>query len=65
LGCGAREPDLDRAIKGLGLRILTLDKTGVQENRRFHIVDSYGRRYNQIRNGALKQTGASSSSLVR
>jgi uncharacterized protein YcbX len=37
------------------LWILTLDKTGVRENRRFHIVDSYGRRYNQICNGALVQ----------
>ena len=42
-------------VKGLGLCILTLDKTGVRENRRFHIVDSYRRRYNQIRNGALVQ----------
>src|SRR5205823_7259327 len=32
-----------------------LDRTGVPENRRFHIVDADGRRYNQLRNGALVQ----------
>ena len=30
-----------------------LEETGVRENRRFHIVDADGRRYNQLRNGAL------------
>jgi uncharacterized protein YcbX len=45
-------------VKGLGLvhpGEVMLEKTGVRENRRFHIVDSDGRRYNQIRNGALVQ----------
>ncbi len=32
-----------------------LDEAGVRENRRFHIVDADGRRYNQLRNGALVQ----------
>jgi MOSC domain-containing protein len=30
-----------------------LERTGVFANRRFHIVDSDGRRYNQLRNGQL------------
>ena len=30
-----------------------LERTGVRENRGFHIVDGNGRRYNQIRNGEL------------
>jgi uncharacterized protein YcbX len=45
-------------VKGLALverdKIL-LEGTGVRENRRFHIVDADGRRYNQLRNGALVQ----------
>jgi uncharacterized protein YcbX len=32
-----------------------LEKTGVAANRRFHIIDGDGRRYNQLRNGALVQ----------
>jgi uncharacterized protein len=32
-----------------------LERTGVAANRRFHIVDADGRRYNQIRNGRLVQ----------
>jgi uncharacterized protein YcbX len=45
-------------VKGLGL--VQLDEvmvaaTGVRENRRFHIVDVDGRRFNQLRNGALVQ----------
>jgi uncharacterized protein YcbX len=32
-----------------------LEATGVPENRRFHIVDGDGRRYNQLRNGGLVQ----------
>jgi len=32
-----------------------LEHTGVAENRRFHIVDADGRRYNQLRKGALVQ----------
>jgi uncharacterized protein len=43
-------------VKGLGLvhpHEVVLDETGVAENRRFHIVDAAGRRYNQIRNGEL------------
>jgi uncharacterized protein YcbX len=45
-------------VKGLGLvhpDEVLLDMTGVLENRRFHIVDANGRRYNQIRKGALVQ----------
>jgi uncharacterized protein YcbX len=45
-------------VKGLGLvhpEAVMLDGYGVRENRRFHIVDSEGRRYNQLRNGALVQ----------
>jgi uncharacterized protein YcbX len=45
-------------VKGLALvhpdRVL-LELTGVAENRRFHIVDADGRRYNQIRKGELVQ----------
>jgi uncharacterized protein len=43
-------------VKGLGLvhpESVTLERTGVPENRRFHIVDTDGRRYNQLRNSAL------------
>jgi uncharacterized protein YcbX len=45
-------------VKGLGLvhpDEAWLAKTGVLENRRFHIVDANGRRYNQIRKGTLVQ----------
>ena len=45
-------------VKGLALvhpSEVILDPTGVRENRRFHIVDADGRRYNQLRNGALVQ----------
>lgn len=43
-------------VKGLALihpDEVLLALTGVAENRRFHIVDADGRRYNQIRNGEL------------
>lgn len=43
-------------VKGLGLvhpHEIRLEQFGVSENRRFHIVDDAGRRYNQIRNGTL------------
>ena len=43
-------------VKGLGLvhpAEVQLERTGVLENRRFHIVDADGRRYNQLRNGEL------------
>lgn len=43
-------------VKGLGLvhpDEVELELTGVRANRRFHIVDADGRRYNQIRNGTL------------
>jgi uncharacterized protein YcbX len=43
-------------VKGLGLvhpDEVMLERTGVAENRRFHVVDSSGRRYNQLRNGGL------------
>src|SRR5919202_6572721 len=43
-------------VKGLALihpDEVLLEKTGVAANRRFHIVDADGRRYNQIRNGTL------------
>ena len=43
-------------VKALGLvhpDEVLLEKSGVAENRRFHIVDERGRRYNQIRNGEL------------
>ena len=45
-------------VKGLGLVFpdeVQLDATGVRANRLFHIVDADGRRYNQLRNGALVQ----------
>lgn len=45
-------------VKGLALvevDDVLLDRTGVEANRRFHIVDAGGRRYNQLRNGALVQ----------
>jgi uncharacterized protein YcbX len=45
-------------VKGLGLvhpEGVMLERDGVRENRRFHIVDSDGRRFNQLRNGALVQ----------
>ena len=45
-------------VKGLGLvhpDQLRLELTGALENRRFHIVDTDGRRYNQLRNGGLVQ----------
>jgi len=43
-------------VKGLALvhrGEVTLEQTGVKANRRFHIVDAEGRRYNQIRDGKL------------
>jgi uncharacterized protein len=43
-------------VKGLRLvhpEQVQLERTGVLENRRFHIVDTDGRRYNQLRNGGL------------
>jgi uncharacterized protein YcbX len=43
-------------VKGLGLvhpDEVLLDRTGVRENRRFHVVDADGRRFNQIREGRL------------
>jgi uncharacterized protein YcbX len=45
-------------VKGLGLvhpDAVVLEATGVLENRRFHIVDEGGRRYNQLRRGKLVQ----------
>jgi uncharacterized protein YcbX len=45
-------------VKALGLvhpDEVMVETTGVAENRRFHIVDADGRRYNQIRNGGLVQ----------
>ena len=45
-------------VKGLGLvhpEAVMLEGYGVRENRRFHIVDSEGRRFNQVRNGGLVQ----------
>jgi MOSC domain-containing protein len=45
-------------VKGLALverDEVLLEEAGVPENRRFHIVDADGRRYNQLRNGALVQ----------
>jgi uncharacterized protein len=45
-------------VKALGLvhpDEVVLERTGVAENRRFHVVDERGRRYNQIRNGRLVQ----------
>ena len=43
-------------VKGLALvhpQEIRLEPFGVADNRRFHIVDETGRRYNQIRNGTL------------
>lgn len=45
-------------VKGLALihpDEVMLELTGVRSNRRFHIVDADGRRYNQLRNGRLVQ----------
>jgi MOSC domain-containing protein len=45
-------------VKALGLvhpDEVRLEGTGVAENRRFHVVDEGGRRYNQLRNGRLVQ----------
>jgi hypothetical protein len=45
-------------VKGLALvdiDAVELERTGAAANRRFHIVDADGRRYNQLRNGALVQ----------
>src|SRR5690242_20435091 len=45
-------------VKGLGLvhpDEVVVEHTGVAANRRFHVVDANGRRYNQIRNGRLVQ----------
>jgi uncharacterized protein YcbX len=45
-------------VKGLALverDEVLLEETGVRENRCFHVVDADGRRYNQLRNGALVQ----------
>jgi uncharacterized protein YcbX len=45
-------------VKGLGLLHpdeVLLEDTGVRENRRFHIVDAEGRRFNQLRDGKLVQ----------
>jgi hypothetical protein len=45
-------------VKALGLvhpDEVLLERTGVAENRRFHLVDGRGRRYNQIRDGRLVQ----------
>ena len=43
-------------VKALGLvrlEAVELERTGVAANRRFHIVDADGRRFNQLRNGEL------------
>jgi uncharacterized protein YcbX len=43
-------------VKGLALvhpDEVELERIGVAANRRFHVVDATGRRYNQIRNGTL------------
>jgi uncharacterized protein len=45
-------------VKGLGLvhpDSVLLEDTGVRENRRFHIVDEGGRRFNQLRDGGMVQ----------
>src|SRR3954471_17224771 len=45
-------------VKGLALvevDEVELELTGARANRLFHIVDADGRRYNQLRNGALVQ----------
>lgn len=47
-------------VKGLGLvhpDSVQLHESGVRENRRFHVVDADGRRFNQLRNGALVRIG--------
>jgi len=43
-------------VKGMALlhpREIRLERFGVAENRRFHLVDADGRRYGQLRDGAL------------
>jgi uncharacterized protein YcbX len=55
-------------VKGLALvhpREVMVEKVGVRENRRFHIVDADGRRYNQLRNGALVQIKQAYDDTVR
>lgn len=45
-------------VKALGLvhpDEVLLERAGVADNRRFHVVDEGGRRYNQLRNGRLVQ----------
>lgn len=45
-------------VKGLALvhpEQVLVEAAGVRDNRRFHIVDADGRRYNQLRNSALVQ----------
>jgi uncharacterized protein YcbX len=45
-------------VKGLGLvhpESVLLERHGVRENRRFHVVDAGGRWFNQLRNGAFVQ----------
>jgi uncharacterized protein YcbX len=45
-------------VKGLGLlhpEAVSLERDGVREDRRFHVIDADGRRFNQLRNGALVQ----------
>ena len=45
-------------VKGLGLvhpDEVMVEHTGVRANRRFHLVDRDGRRYNQLRNGFIVQ----------
>ena len=45
-------------VKGLALverDEVLLGRAGVEQNRRFHVVDADGRRYNQLRNGTLVQ----------
>ena len=43
-------------VKGMALRHpdeIRLERHGVANNRRFHVIDDDGRRYGQIRNGTL------------
>ena len=43
-------------VKGMALlhpSEIRLERFGVAENRRFHLVDADGRRYGQLRDGAL------------
>ncbi len=43
-------------VKGMALmhpREIRLDRFGVADNRRFHVIDGTGRRYGQIRSGTL------------